>query len=1365
MSSVLPERRVLVDKAAAKWADQLIDLGAHNTLLRFRDTKTRTVNLTDAEPEALGQLLGGKQVRLRRLYPDPLERDDPLKRFRNLRRTALMIEEEQGVAAARIGVGLLNGPAPRGREFGTAALRAPLILRGLVLQGKGQSVDDLELQVEGDPEVNPVLLYALAQQYGLDSLTPIGEKIENLLQEISDPREQARRAFAELAAAGERNGIEFTSEDRVVAGVYSYEKLPMVQDLRGAGALLADHDLVSAIAGDASAVETLSGRAPYDPQIDHDARNPRDDYLVLDADSSQQRAIDIALSGRHLVIDGPPGTGKSQTIANLIAALAARGQRVLFVAEKRAAIEAVTERLDGAGLDRLVFDLHHDGLKRKDVAKQMADAFERAQSVLRPDTERTDRLLARSRGRLVDHVFALRKLHEPWQATVLDLLDMLAGVPAEAASEVRFRGAELAGLDAAVSREVIDLLAGFVAGDGLRFWRGDSPWSRSPVTKSQEVADTLATLDTLTTNTLRSARMDLFTLVQRLGLRAPDNLAAWQHTLRLLNDVTDTLGRYPADVFDDGLDDLWFATGPRAWRKGQNRQVGYWRRRALVKRARRLRRGGVRDRNVLHAELGAALQQRDAWRQRATVRPTPCAVPDIDVHLRLLRQAQSDLTAVVACARIPDLSTMPDAEVDERLRVLDEARDDLMRMPAINQTRARLAQLGLGPLLDDLARRSADADQAVAAFRYAWATSVLEHVKIHTPGLAGFTGTEHDRAVLAFQDAERRHAEQNVERVRRAIAERLRGVMNDHPKQAGLVRHEAGKKSRHKSLRELVEQAPDVLLGTFPCWAMSPLSVSRTLPPERLFDVVIFDEASQVEPQDAITSIVRGERLIVAGDDRQLPPSDFFRRHLAGAAEWDGDEDADEPADDLGDFESILDRMKALIPDRTRLRWHYRSRDERLIAFSNEEIYDRDLVTFPGVTDASPLSFVPVEGTAHPGQGSPEQEVRRVVELVTEHAHTRPKETLGVITFGDRHRDRVQMALNDKIRTDDELAAFCAEDKGPARRFFVKNLERVQGDERDAIILSVGYAKRPSGAQPPLGPLAKRGGERRLNVAVTRARTRMTVVASFTHHDLHPERATNAGPELLRNFLGYAARTGVELSSGRLTGAEMNDFERQVAHAMRDAGLPVFPQWGASGYRIDFALAHPGQPGRMVLAVETDGARYHSSPSARDRDRLRQEHLRRLGWRFHRVWSLDWARDPDGELARIRTAWDRAIDAADRDDEAAPQPVEPGPRGPADQDDQSAFPASASTAARPEGRDRGPRPPISRLPNIRDYTPGQLTELCTWLLRDGLALDRETRMRQAMDELGFHRLASEIRKRLGAAVDGAERKAARQGDE
>jgi hypothetical protein len=415
--------------------------------------------------------------------------------------------------------------------------------------------------------------------------------------------------------------------------------------------------------------------------------------------------------------------------------------------------------------------------------------------------------------------------------------------------------------------------------------------------------------------------------------------------------------------------------------------------------------------------------------------------------------------------------------------------------------------------------------------------------------------------------------------------------------------------------------------------------VAQLLPP-RCFDVVVFDEASQILPADAVPALLRAPQAVIAGDSEQLPPTTFFATDTE--ADVEGDEMANASALTSG-LESLLDVASALLPPGF-LRWHYRSLDERLVGFSNSHFYENTLTTFPspqvlGSASTDPcLTHLVVDSGLDAGE-SASAEVDRVVELVLDHARHRPDETLGVIAMGIMHAERITEALRrarGAADDGDELEPFFDDDAD--ERFFVKNLERVQGDERDAIVLSIGYAKSPNGKlSHNFGPLNQSGGERRLNVAVTRARRRMTLVSSFGPIDIDLNRTNARGVALLRDYMVYAAASASP-AVRTPANAALDPFLAHVHGWLASLSLPVTPAVGQSNYRIDFALAHPAD-GSRGLAVECDAHTYREARTTRDRDRLRPEALRRLGWDVHRVWSAQWYRDPQKEAERIRDAW------------------------------------------------------------------------------------------------------------------------------
>jgi very-short-patch-repair endonuclease len=690
-------------------------------------------------------------------------------------------------------------------------------------------------------------------------------------------------------------------------------------------------------------------------------------------------------------------------------------------------------------------------------------------------------------------------------------------------------------------------------------------------------------------------------------------------------------------------------------------------------------------------------------------------------------------------------------EPDAFASTLDDlARDErtLRKLPRLHELGTAVRGAGLGELLDEVCARRLAPELAVAVLRYCWYVSILDRVGFDDRAVASFDGALLGGAVETFRATDTAHIGQTAARVRRAAAERLTEVRDEFPTEGRLVEAQVARKTRHLPLRQLFAAAPHVMTAVKPCWAMSPLVVSQLLPGDRpYFDVVVFDEASQIVPADAVPAILRGRRVIVAGDRHQLPPTSFFASVSAEDAE-----PAPVVADDgsinlalTSGFESVLDVATAAL-GATRVRsltWHYRSHDERLVAFSNAWVYDRSLRTFPGVAGGDCLTHVLVDAPpTTPGQeDSVTAEVNRVVELVIAHAAARPDESLGVITMGIKHAERIDAALRRALADRPALHAFFAEDR--PEKFFVKNLERVQGDERDAIVLSIGYGKSADGKLPyRFGPLLQEGGQRRLNVAITRARGRMTVVSSFGYHDMDPERSTSDGVRMLRAYLRYAASGGTHLGDAALPKPEPNAFEMSVRDGLLAAGIPVTPHYGVAGYWIDFAAAHPTQPGRMVLAIETDGPSYHASASVRDRDRLRQEQLERLGWRFHRIWSTDWFTDPEICVARARLAYEQAVStvataiqpaiAVDKEDS-------PGTEEPAPDDPEAATPAEP-----PSGNGRGPRPSLRPGQPITEYSDRQLASVIRWIESDTLLRTEDELLTAFVSELGYRRRGTRI---------------------
>ncbi len=461
-----------------------------------------------------------------------------------------------------------------------------------------------------------------------------------------------------------------------------------------------------------------------------------------------------------------------------------------------------------------------------------------------------------------------------------------------------------------------------------------------------------------------------------------------------------------------------------------------------------------------------------------------------------------------------------------------------------------------------------------------------------------------------------------------------------------ILKRELDKQRKIMPIRKLFRQIPNLLLVLKPCLMMSPLSVSLFLESDTYqFDIVIFDEASQVCTENAIGAIARGKQVVIAGDSKQLPPTNFFAASTSDVDDYDTDDEED---DDSAAYESILDEAN-LLPERTLL-WHYRSRHEHLIAFSNAKIYHNNLITFPSNVDRVPDNgveyFYVKEGFYdRGGKKGNVPEAKRVAELVFEHFKKYPNRSLGVIAFGEVQQQAIETMLREMRLKNQQYERFFNEEKEEA--FFIKNLENVQGDERDTIIFSIGYAKDVAGVfRTNFGPLSKSGGERRLNVAITRAKYNVKLVGSILPTDIDVDRVSAKGPKLLRSYIDFAIN-GIDSLQLEVIESDIEQhdspFERAVYDFLDRKGYKLATQVGCSGCRIDMAVKHPTISGQYVLGIECDGAAYHSAKTARERDRLRQDVLENMGWRIYRIWSTDWIKDPVTEGNRLIEAIEDAL--------------------------------------------------------------------------------------------------------------------------
>jgi len=596
----------------------------------------------------------------------------------------------------------------------------------------------------------------------------------------------------------------------------------------------------------------------------------------------------------------------------------------------------------------------------------------------------------------------------------------------------------------------------------------------------------------------------------------------------------------------------------------------------------------------------------------------------------------------------------------ELLDALEESVADLRTWSEYVESRQALASEGLAPAVEACERRRTPAGDVAPTLKLALLRRWADQIFDRDDRLRPHRSDDRDSIRDSFQRLDR-------ELVRNTAASVINACASRRPTSsaggAGVIRQQAQLKRRHKPVRALLSQAGDAAQRLKPCFMMSPLSVSQFLPADFTFDAVIFDEASQVKEADAIGCIYRGSQLIVAGDDKQLPPTSFFDR----MADTDEDE-LDQASEEVLGFESVLDRCKAQGFTPLPLRWHYRSRHEDLITYSNYRFYGGKLHTFPGAVSNAPdlgVELFRVDGVYRRGASRDNlQEAAKVVDRVLHHRRHHPQTTIGVVALSTAQQLAVEAEIERRAADEPELRELEAGDR--LSGFFVKNLESVQGDERDIVILTIGYGPDENGKLTMnFGPINREGGERRLNVAVTRARRRIEIVSSISGGSIRvaggDTRSEAGGLAHLRGYLDFAerGRAALAIDLRDSLGDSESPFEEEVLRAAQSMGLEAVPQVGAAGYRIDIGIRHPDKPGNYLLGVECDGASYHSSKVARDRDRLRQEILEGLGWTIHRVWSTAWFADRGREIRALRSAIDNALQ--EPPDDGGPRPAPTGP--------------------------------------------------------------------------------------------------------
>lgn len=1359
-------RSLELPEALGPLRDQLLDISKRNRLLNTpvdneRAKRAKQIRIVDADADQIFDVLYRKR---RRMHFEPArETDDQLgfdhageesmrlapmappssgvrtqrvetklqttmnpdqlnRRLLTLFRDARMLEEEQGASILFLGLGFLRWRD----DASTRDFHAPLILLPVDLsRSTGRAQFAVQLR-EQDLEPNLSLRSLLDNDFAIHLPD---------LPETDDWRPSDYYRSTEASIAGRPGWV--VERDILILGFYSFAKFIMWRDLH-------DDDLIGRSAVGHELIERLlaSGFEPDDvlsrqeENLDVRFSDPRQLGHVLDADSSQTDVIAAARDGRNLVVQGPPGTGKSQTIANIIAVAARDRKTVLFVAEKRAALDVVHDRLEECGLGSLCLELHSRKANRKMALAEIRRTLDegRPQAVNDADYDELRRL----RDELNAYTDRLHRVDAGSGETPYRIIGELA--------KLRATGCPLPDNDLVVSvaswnreefrqrlervRELAELTERY-GQERNHVWRGVrrqlTPMDRDRfgltldqgvnlLNELSEALDQAAAATSTGSSGVDSleasvaavrARLDALhempepvpVLLQSRVLR--EELTRARAAVRMLSLLRTKRDELLKDVNPDALNEPWGDVVSLLHAHG--RSPIRWLNRAYRSALVRLRSAHHQDlprttderialaRRILDLQLerrafshqsdfasdafgrywlgedtdwqllDAAIQwieaqakdRVDTLKEEVDRCPDPGRLAQITQYLRSSYSKwracwQSIVDTLDLCSRdsfnrdaVTDVA-LP--AVRDRLLEWQSDRDALANWYRLNAAARACEEIGLSEFRTRLGDGRLGAAVAEDTLRYAWAEAVWRRLTTNDPELAQLDGDERTAKASAFRRADNRLKEVAAREI--ALIHN-RSLPTGSAGQMGIVRGEVSKKRRHLPLRVLLDKAGDAVTKIKPVVLMSPISVAQFLKPGCLtFDVVVIDEASQVRPADALGAIARARQLIVVGDAKQLPPTSFFDRQVE--ADDDDTEEADDAtiqATQAADMESILTLCTARTVPSTPLRWHYRSQHDSLIAVSDRTFYGDQLIYAPSPERASQdqgLTFTKVDGEYRSSKRNNPREARTVAYEVLQHARRRPDMTLGVATFSIAQRDAILNELEVLRRQHPEIKAFCSEEvaEGTREPFFVKNLESVQGDERDVVFVSVGYGKdKDKGGvlAQRFGPISQEGGERRLNVLFTRAKRHCRVFSSITHGDIRADNAINAGPRVLKTFLQFAETGEMELPVVTGKGAE-SPFEEAVAATLRSHGYAVDEQIGVDRFRIDLAVRDPEQEGRFLLGIECDGARYHSARWARERDRLRQDVLERRGWSIHRIWSTDWFQKPESETRRVLAA-------------------------------------------------------------------------------------------------------------------------------
>ncbi|MEX5255444.1 hypothetical protein [Kocuria arenosa] len=1222
------------------WTRQMDAYTGPDTLLDFNQVDNVCIDLTDANSSGQAQLLMGRPTRLSTIVHDPEAYGHAARAARSLRTKIHELSVNHGLDAAYLAAGTASWLArPRGSDPTGAGQRrwiAPVLLAPLALKPR-PDLDDFELQLVGPARLNPAMVRRLAADHGVDLTSGELARLAYGTRRL-DPA-PALETLRTLAGA--------------VPGMHVEHKLLVstFADLHDRPADLSVVARTAVVRDLARLKDSAVGRIPQVEEITDDAppldqRDPADELLLLDADGPQQEVLDLAARGHSFVVTAAPGTGQLDTAVNTVGTLVGAGRTVLVLGERRTTLAAFGRRMDGLGLGTAVLPLSSQ-LSDADVAQQLVRAVARNERAERPDLAELHETLRTSRDQLAEHVRSLHTVRPRWSVSpyraVQALAELTSRRPAPATA-VRFPRSVL---DAVTARgDVVARLERAAELGAFDAGTLEGPWTGARLVNEDEArqAHRLAQSLLLELTTLETGMRHV---LATSGLRAGTTVPEWGRQLRLLQEVQDSLTRFTPDIFDRPVTDLVAATAGSGWRREHGIEMTGLQRSRLRKAAKEYIRHGVHL-SDLHSALLRVQSERERWREWATSSKHPVVSERVEELAAVQARFVEDLEGLaIALEGTPTGDDLLGQPIDRLRETLDELINDEENLAVLPERTVLLDELrgqGLGELVDDLVRRTVPRAEVPGEFDLAWWQSTLEAMITGDDFLAMPEGHTLRKVESVFRRADAAHVASGAGRLLWELADRWQRTVRRSPRAAAALRRML--RAGAAPLEEVSASAGELIGSLVPVWTASPLVLSAALPEDHDFDAVVVLDAESSPLAAVLPALTRCRQVIAFGDPHLGRPQPFTVAPTAVPAPG---------AQPVVEVDSAFDALSRVVPERT-LRTVYRSMDEQVFRHLNEQFYGGRLSRLPhgesvaGATPVLDVEYVP-DGVGALTAGiegiqAPAAEVRRVVEIVFEHAARHPRRSLAVVTASAVHAARIAQAVRQRMREEPAAAAFFA--PGP-ESFRVVDLHRAAGIVRDTVIFSLGFGKTANGRTVPyLGALSERHGRQHFVLGMTRARHTTRIVTSLHPGEMEGKGLQHGARDFARVLAAHLGGPPPEEAGARDThdDALVVDLARRLVERgasvrLDYAGVLDLVAWAgteslSAGAVVPGRARDEDRPLRIPVAGQSDGSAENAALSVRERSRLRPQQLERTGWNYLTLWTIEVFTDPDTVAELIR---------------------------------------------------------------------------------------------------------------------------------